>query len=80
MLHNGGQNQQWPTSGPSGHTNAAVQGVPDASERETKPQVAHKCPTSGPSGYINLEITGVPRGFRALDKTSSGAQLCVVAT
>ena len=42
MLQSGGQNQKWPRSGPSGYITLAVWGIPDASERGTKSEVAHK--------------------------------------
>ena len=42
MLHSGGQNQNWPTSGPSGYITPAVWGIPDASERGTKSEMAHR--------------------------------------
>ena len=42
-LQSGGQNQKWPTSGQSGYLTPAVSGIPDASERGAKSEVAHKC-------------------------------------
>ena len=42
----GGQNQKWPTSGPSGYITPAVWGSPDASEWGTKSEVAQKWPKS----------------------------------
>ena len=41
-LHSGGQNQKWPTNGPSAYMTVAVWGVPEALERETRSHVAHK--------------------------------------
>ena len=43
-LQSGGQDQNWPTSGPSGYITIAVGGggVPDASERGTKWELADK--------------------------------------
>ena len=38
----GGGNQKWPTSGQSGYLTAAVSGIPTASERGEKSEVAHK--------------------------------------
>ena len=38
----GGQNQKWPTSGRSGYLTPAVSGIPTASERGAKSEVAHK--------------------------------------
>ena len=43
MLQSGGQNQKWPTSGPSGYVTLDVSGGPYASERGTKLERAHKC-------------------------------------
>ena len=40
-LQTGGQNQKWPTSGQSGYVTPAVSGIPTASERGGKSQVAH---------------------------------------
>ena len=42
MLHSGGQNQQWPTSGPGGSITLAVWGVSNTSKRGTKAEVIHK--------------------------------------
>ena len=38
----GGGNQKWPTSGQSGYVTPAVSGIPTASERGAKSEVAHK--------------------------------------
>ena len=40
-LQSGGQNQKRPTSGQSGYVTPAVSGIPTASERGAKPEVAH---------------------------------------
>ena len=40
-LQSGGQNQKWPTSGQSGYVTRAVSGIPTASERGAKSEVAH---------------------------------------
>ena len=40
-LQSGGQNQKWPTSGQSGYVAPAVSGIPTASERGAKSEVAH---------------------------------------
>ena len=40
-LHSGGGNQKWPTSGQSGYVTPAVSGMPTASERGRKSEVAH---------------------------------------
>ena len=41
-LQSGGQNQKWPTSGQGGYITCAASGVPTASERGAKSEVAHK--------------------------------------
>ena len=41
-LQSGGQNQKWPTCGESGYVIPAVSGIPTASERGAKSEVAHK--------------------------------------
>ena len=41
-FHSGGQNQKWPTSGHIGYLTPAVSGIPTASERGAKSEVAHK--------------------------------------
>ena len=41
QLQSGGQNQTWPTSGQSGYVTTAVSGIPTASERGAKSEVAH---------------------------------------
>ena len=41
-LRTGGQNQKWPISGQSGYVTPAVSGIPIASERGAKSEVAHK--------------------------------------
>ena len=41
-LQSGGQNQKWPTSGQSGYLTPCVSGIPTASERGAKSEVAHK--------------------------------------
>ena len=40
-LQSGGQNQKWPTCGQNGYVTLAVSGMPTASERGAKSQVAH---------------------------------------
>ena len=42
MLQVGGQNQKWPTNGPSGHITPTVRGVPNVAKQGTKSGVAHK--------------------------------------
>ena len=40
-LHSGEQNQKWPTCGQSGYVTPAVSGIPTASQRGAKSEVAH---------------------------------------
>ena len=40
-LHSGGQNQKWPTCGQGGYVTPAILGIPTASERGAKSEVAH---------------------------------------
>ena len=40
--HGGGLNQKWPTNGQGGYITPAVSGIPTASERGAKSEVAHK--------------------------------------
>ena len=37
-----GKNQKWPTSGQGGYITPAASGIPSASERRAKSEVAHK--------------------------------------
>ena len=41
-LQNGEQNQKWPINGQGGYINLAASGIPSASERGAKSEVAHK--------------------------------------
>ena len=41
-LQSGGQNQKWPTNGQGGHITPPALGIPTASERGAKSEVAHK--------------------------------------
>ena len=41
-MQSGGQNQKWPTSGQIGYLTPAVSGIPAASERGAKLELAHK--------------------------------------
>ena len=56
-LQSGGQNQKWPTCGQNGYATPAVSGIPTASERGAKSDVAHKC---GQSGYVTPAVSGIP--------------------
>ena len=67
-LQSGGQNQKWPTSGRSGYLTPAVSGIPSASERGAKSEVAHKWGKWLPHPCR----IGDPHGFRAGGKIRSG--------
>ena len=41
-LQSGGQNQKWPLNGQGGYITPAASGIPTASERGAKSEVAHK--------------------------------------
>ena len=75
-LHSGGQNQKWPTSGQSGYLTPAVSGIPTASERASKSEVAHKWAKWLPHPCR----LGDPHRCRAGGKIRSGPQVGKVAT
>ena len=75
-LQSGGQNQKWPTSGQSGYLTPAVSGIPTASERGAKSEVAHKWAKCLPHPCR----IGDPHHFRAGGKIRCGPQVGKVAT
>ena len=75
-LHSGGQNQKWPTTGQIGYLTPAVSGIPTASERGAKSEVAHKWANWLPHP-CRIED---PRRFRAGGKIRSGPQVGKLAT
>ena len=75
-LQSGGQNQKWPTSGQIGYLTPAVSGIPTASHRGAKSEVAHKWAKWLPHPCR----TGDPHRFRAGGKIRSGPQVGKVAT
>ena len=75
-LQSGGQNEKWPTSGQSGYLTPAVSGIPTASERGAKSEVAHKWAKWLPHPCR----IGDPHRFRAGGKMRSGPQVGKVAT
>ena len=75
-LQSEGQNQKWPTSGQSGYLTPAVSGIPTASERGAKSEVAHKWAKWLPHPCR----IGDPHRFRARGKIRSGPQVGKVAT
>ena len=69
-LQSGVQNQKWPTSGQNGYLTPAVSGIPTASERGAKSEVAHKW-----AKWVRHPCRlGDPHRFRAGGKIRSGAQ------
>ena len=75
-LQSGGQNQKWPTSGQSGYLTPAVSGIPTASERGAKSEMAHKWAKWLPHPCR----IGDPHRFRAGGKMRSGPQVGKMAT
>ena len=75
-LQSGGQNQKWPTSGQNGYLTPAVSGIPTASERGAKSEVAHKWAKWLPHPCR----IGDPHRFRAGGRIRSGPQVGKVAT
>ena len=75
-LQGGGQNQKWPTSGQIGFLTPAVSGIPTASKRGAKSEVAHKWANWLPHPCR----IGEPHRCRAGGKIRSGPQVGKVAT
>ena len=75
-LQSGGQSQKWPTSGQNGYLTPAVSGIPTASERGAKSEVAHKWAKWLPHPFR----LGDPHRFRAGGKIRSVPQVGKVAT
>ena len=75
-LQSEGQNQKWPTSGQGGYITPAAPGIPTASERGTKSEVAHKWAR----WLHNPCRLGDSHRFRARVKTRSGPQVGKLAT
>ena len=69
-LQSGGQNQKWPTSGQIGYLTPAISGIPTASKRGAKSEVAHMWANWLPHPCR----IGDPHRFRAGGKIRSGAQ------
>ena len=75
-LQSGGQNQKWPTSGQGGYITPAASGIPTASERGAKSEVAHKW-----ARWLHHPCSlGDPHRFEAGGKIRSGPQVGKVAT
>ena len=75
-LRSGGQNQKWPTSGQIGYLTPAASGIPTASERGAKSEVAHKWAKWLPHPCR----IGEPHRCRAGGKIRSGPQVGKLAT
>ena len=75
-LQSGEENQKWPTSGQSGYVTPTVSGIPTASERGAKSEVAH----FWAKWLCHPCRLGDPHRFRAGGKIRSGPQLGKVAT
>ena len=75
-LQSGGQNQKWPTSGQGGYITPAASGIPTASERGAKSEVAHKWAR----WLHNPRRLGDPHRLRVGGKIRSGPQVGKVAT
>ena len=72
----GGDNEKWPTSGQSGHVTPAVSGIPTASERGAKSEVAHFW-----AKWLRHRCRlGDPHRYRAGGKITSGPIVGKVAT
>ena len=72
----GGQNQKWPTCGQGGYVTPAASGIPSASERGAKSEVAHLWAR----WLRNPCRLGDPHRFRAAGKIRSGTLVGKVAT
>ena len=67
-LQSGGQNQKWPINGQGGYITPAASGIPSASERGAKSEVAHKW-----ARWLHHPCRlGDPHRFRAGGKIRSG--------
>ena len=75
-LQSGGQNQKWPINGQGGYITPAASGIPSASKRGAKSEVAHKWAR----WLHNPCRLGDPHRFKAGGKLRSGPQMGKVAT
>ena len=75
-LQSGGQNRKWPNCGQTGYVTPAVSGIPTASERGAKSEVAHKWAR----WLRNPYRLGDPHRFRVGGKIRSGPLVGKVAT
>ena len=75
-LQSGGQNQKWPINGQGGYITPAASGIPTASKRGAKSEVAHKWAR----WLHHPRPLGDPHRFKAGGKIRSGLQVGKVAT
>ena len=74
-LQSGRQNQKWPTKRQGGYITPAASGIPTASERRAKSEVAHK-----KARWLHHPCRlGDPHRFKAGGKIRSGPQMGKVA-
>ena len=57
-LQSGGQNQKWPTCGQGGYITPAASGIPTASERGAKSEMA---PKRGRNCYVTPAFSAIPK-------------------
>ena len=75
-LRSGGQNQKWPFNGQGGYITPAASGIPTASKRGAKSEVAHKW-----ARWLHHPCRlGVPHHCKAGGKIRSGPLMGKVAT
>ena len=76
LLQSGGQNQKWPINGQGGYITPAASGIPTASKRRTRSEVAHKW-----ARWLHHHYRlGDCHGFRAGGEIRSGPYMGNVAT
>ena len=80
----GGRNQKWPTCVQNGYVTLAVSGIPTASERGEKSEVAHLWANVTPCrlgyGYVTPAVSGIPTASERGGKIRSGPLVGKVAT
>ena len=75
-LQSGGQNQKWRINGQGGYVTPAASGIPTASTRGAKFEVAHTC-----ARWLHHPCRlGEPHRFKAGGKIRVGPYMCKVAT
>ena len=76
LLQSGGQNQKWPNCGQGGYITPDASGIPSATERRAKSEVAHLWARWLHHPYRHLD----PRRYKAGGKIRSGPLVGKVAT